>query len=110
MYFPDNLTFQYFFFDTYIGYFSQALPLALLVSAVYGFIRYRKDNATPIYRKIFSCAFICYMTGLVCLVVGLDIMGIVVSASVFFGIKYLANKNLTIGIRKTYIFVCRKAK
>lgn len=76
MYFPNNITLQYFFLDTYIGYFLQALPIALLASAVYGFGRFRKDNATPISKKLFSCAFICYITGLVCLVVGLDFMQI----------------------------------
>ena len=76
MYFPSDMTFQYFFFDTYIGYFLQALPIALLIGTIYGIVRYRKDKATPIYRKVFSCAFICYMTGLVSLVVGFEIMGI----------------------------------
>ena len=76
MYFPDNMTFQYFFFDTYICYFLQALPISLLISAIYGSIRFRKDKETPISRKIFSCIFACYITGLVCLVVGLDLMGI----------------------------------
>lgn len=71
----NDMTFQYFFFDTYIGYFLQALPISLLVSAVYGIIRYRNDRVTPLYRKIFSCALICYMSGLVCIVLGLDIMG-----------------------------------
>ena len=75
MYFPNNMTFQYFFFTTYIGYFLQALPIALLVGAVYGIARYRKDLTTPLYRKIFSCAFICYITGLICLVAGLEMMG-----------------------------------
>ena len=77
MYFPDDMNFQYFFFDTYIGYFLQALPIALIVSAIYGFSRYRTDKDTPIGRKLFSCAFVCYITGLVCLVVGLDLMNIV---------------------------------
>lgn len=76
MYFPEDMNFQYFFFDTYIGYFLQALPIALLVSAVYGFIRFKKDKDTPLGRKIFSCAFVCYVTGLVCLVIGLDVMNI----------------------------------
>ena len=74
MYFPEDMNFQYFFFDTYIGYFLQALPIALLVSAVYGFIRFKKDKETPIFRKVFSCVFVCYMTGLACLVIGLDLM------------------------------------
>lgn len=70
------MTFQYFFFDTYIGYFLQALPIALAVSAIYGFIKFRKDKETNIYRKIFSCVYVCYIAGLICLVVGLDLMGI----------------------------------
>lgn len=70
------MTFQYFFFDTYVGYFLQALPFALVVSAIYGFIRFRTDKETPISRKLLSCTFVCYMTGLVCLVVGLDLMNI----------------------------------
>lgn len=76
MYFPKDMNFQYFFFDTYIGYFLQALPIALMVSAIYGFIRFRADKEIPIRRKLFSCAFVCYITGLVCLVVGLDLMNI----------------------------------
>ena len=74
MYFPDDMTFQYFFFDTYIGYFLQALPIALLIGTIYGIVRYRRDRETRISRKLFSCAFVCYMTGLVCLVIGLDLM------------------------------------
>lgn len=76
MYFPDDMTFQYFFFSTYIGYFLQALPIALAVGALYGLLRFRKDTETPLRRKLFSCAFVCYLTGLVCLVIGLDLMGI----------------------------------
>lgn len=76
MYFPEDMTFQYFFFDTYVGYFLQALPIALLVGAVYGAIRFRKETEKPLSRKVFSCAFVCYLTGLVCLVIGLDLMGI----------------------------------
>ena len=35
MYLPTDVTFQYFFFDTYYGYFLQALPIALLAGIVY---------------------------------------------------------------------------
>lgn len=76
MYFSSDMTFQYFFFDTYIGYFLQALPIALLVSAVYGFVRFRTDKEMTISRKLFSCMFVCYLTGLVCLVIGFDLMNI----------------------------------
>lgn len=76
MYFPEDMNFQYFFFNTYIGYFLQALPIALMAGLIYGVIRFRKDKETPVSRKIFSCAFVCYLTGLACLVIGLDLMGI----------------------------------
>ena len=59
MYFPEDMNFQYFFFDTYIGYFLQALPIALVVGALFGIIRFRKDEETPISRKLLSCAFVC---------------------------------------------------
>ncbi|MCD8022819.1 MAG: VanZ family protein [Lachnospiraceae bacterium] len=72
----EHLPLQYYFFDTYIGYFLEALPIALVVSVIYGVVRYRKDTQTGLVQKIFSCVFVCYMTGLVCLVVGLDLMRI----------------------------------
>lgn len=77
MYFPKDMTFQYFFFDTYIGYFLQALPIALLGSIIYTSIKFRNDKTTPTSKKIFFCIFICYIIGLICLVVGLDLMNII---------------------------------
>lgn len=68
------MTFQYFFFDTYPGYFVEALPLAAIIAAVYGVIRFRKDKTTPTSRKVFSCLFVCYIVGLVELVLLLDVM------------------------------------
>lgn len=68
------MTFQYFFFDTYPGYFVEALPLAGIVAAVYGVIRFGKDKNIPASRKLFSCLFVCYMVGLVELVLLLDVM------------------------------------
>lgn len=62
------MTFNYFFFDTDAGFILEVLPLALIVAAIYGIIRYNKDRETPFIRKILSCAFVCYMTGLVSLV------------------------------------------
>lgn len=72
--FLKDMTFQYFFFDTYIGYFLQALPIALIVSIIYGLIKFRRDKNTPRSKKIVSCIFVCYITGLICLVLGLDLM------------------------------------
>lgn len=76
LYFPSDMNFQYFFFDTYIGYFLQALPIAVLVSILYVLIRFRRDKNTPIVRKVFTGIFVCYMTGLVCLTIGFDLMNI----------------------------------
>ena len=68
------MTFQYFFFDTYPGYFLQVLPIALIASAVYGLLRFGKDKETAIGSKIISCLFVCYIVGLVELVVFLEII------------------------------------
>ena len=65
MYFPESMNFQYFFFDTYIGYFLEALPFALIAGTIYGIIRFVKDKESPVSRKIFSCVFVCYITGLI---------------------------------------------
>ncbi len=74
MYFPENMTFQYFFFDTYMGYFIQALPISLFVGIIYWFIRFKNDKTTNVSQKIFSCIFVCYVTGLICLTIGLGLM------------------------------------
>lgn len=68
------MPFQYFFFDTYPGYFIEALPLALIIGFVYCLIRFRKGKTTPISKRVFSSLFVCYMAGLVELVLLLDVM------------------------------------
>jgi len=77
MYFPDDMTFQYFFFDTYPGYFLQALPFALIVGVVYGIIRHHKKADLSKGKHIWSVLFVCYLTGLICLVLAVDVMGII---------------------------------
>lgn len=74
MYLPSDMNFQYFFFDTYFGYFLQVLPIAVLVTLIYWFIKYRNDKVTSKRIKIFSCLFVCYITGLICLVALKDII------------------------------------
>lgn len=76
MYFPKDMTFQYLFFDTYIGYFLQALPISLIVGVIYYFIKLKNDKNMSISKKIFTCLFVSYITGVICLTVGLDLMGI----------------------------------
>ena len=68
------MTFQYFFFDTYPGYFLQVLPIALIVSSVYGIIRFKNKNESKT-NILGSCMFVCYLTGLICLVVLKDVIG-----------------------------------
>ncbi len=65
MYFPENMTAAYFFFDTYPGYFLQALPIALLAGGLWAF-RLRK-TALPLPERLRSVLFACYLTGLFCL-------------------------------------------
>lgn len=91
MYFPSDMNFQYFFFDTYIGYFLQALPFALIVSIIYGYIKFRSDKKTPIIKKIYSCILVCYITGLICLVIGLEIMHIF-----WYNLLYQIDSSMTI--------------
>ncbi len=77
MYFPDDMPFQYFFFDTYPGYFLQALPFALIAGVIYGIIRHHKNADLSKSKRIWSVLFVCYLTGLICLVLALDVMGII---------------------------------
>lgn len=63
------MTFQYFFFNTYIGYFLQVLPIAIIVAFIYGLIKYKTKK--PILP---SCLYVCYLTGLICLVIFIDVI------------------------------------
>ena len=51
MYFPNDITFQYFFFDTYVGYFLQALPISILFGIIYWFIKliYHMNSGNSIH-------------------------------------------------------------
>ena len=64
MYFPDNMTWQYFFLDTYPGYFLQLLPLALLAGAVYAALRLRREGRAAGRRVLLGSLFVCYLAGL----------------------------------------------
>lgn len=74
MYFPKDMNFQYFFFDTYIGYFLQAVPVALSVGVIY-FLRRRKRKSTePLCRTALAALFPCYLSGLCCLTLLLGVL------------------------------------
>lgn len=67
MYFPDDMNFQYFFFDTYPGFFLQALPVALLAGVIFVVWHRRRMPEIPTGRVILSALFICYLAGLLCM-------------------------------------------
>lgn len=75
MRFPDSMSFQYFFFDTYLGYFLQLLPFALLAGILYILIKRRRHPHLPLGRTLLSALFVCYLTGLLCLTLFHDILG-----------------------------------
>ncbi len=75
MYFPKDMNFQYFFFSTYPGYFLQILPVALLAGAVYWAIKFRGRREITKGRMLCGTLFVCYMAGLVCLLLALDAIG-----------------------------------
>lgn len=70
------MTFQYFFFDTDVGYFLQALPIALLCGGIFLGIRRKRLPEEPWGSAAFSALFVCYLAGLLCLTLFLDAMGI----------------------------------
>lgn len=75
MYFPDNMNFQYFFFDTYPGFFLQALPVALIAGVVFVVWRRRRMPKISVGRTILSSLFICYLTGLLCITLFYYVLG-----------------------------------
>lgn len=75
MYLPDNMTFQYFFFDTYYGYFLQALPIALLAGIVYVIIKRKRRPQLSLGRTLLSALFVCYLAGLLCLTLFYYVLG-----------------------------------
>ena len=58
MYFPKDMNFQYFFFDTYIGYFLQALPIALIPNVATMKMMYNKDRRLAVVYLI-AVAILC---------------------------------------------------
>ena len=72
MYFPQDMTFQYFFFDTYPGYFLQAVPIALIAGVIA--FRSKRSQRVPASQAVCSALFVSYITGLISLTVALYVM------------------------------------
>lgn len=67
MYFPDDMNFQYFFFNTYPGFFLQALPAALIAGVIFIVWRRRRTPGRSMGSLVLPALFVCYFTGLLCL-------------------------------------------
>lgn len=61
------MTFQYFFFDTYIGYFLQVVPAALIAACVYLMVKTRKGFSFR--ESLGGFLFTAYFTGLLSLTI-----------------------------------------
>lgn len=75
MYLPSDMTFQYFFFDTYYGYFLQALPIALLAGVIYVIVKRKRQPSLSPGRTLLSALFVCYLAGLLCLTLFYYVLG-----------------------------------
>ena len=88
MYFPDDMNFQYFFFATYPGFFLQALPIAILAGLVYYFVRMRRDHKSTRAERVWSVVLVCYLTGVICLTLALEIMGVLWDRVIYYDYEW----------------------
>lgn len=91
MYFPEDMTFQYFFFDTCPGYFLQALPVALLAGMIYGLLRRRWEPRLTWGQLGLRSLFVCYLGGLVVLTLLIRPLGIL-----YYWLFYRADSGMTL--------------
>lgn len=75
MYFPSDMNFQYFFFNTYPGYFLQALPIALVAGLIYVVCRMKRGRQAPLGETLAASLFVCYLVGLICLTLCISLIG-----------------------------------
>lgn len=68
------MNFQYFFFDTYPGYFLQMVPLAAIAGLAAGWWKRRRRAGK--WRSIFSGLLAAYLTGLVGVTLLLRLIGL----------------------------------
>ena len=75
MYFPNGMTFQYFFFDTYLGNFLQMIPIALAAAAIYLLYK-RRTAAEPVgISTLLAALFPAYLAALVGLTLFYEMIG-----------------------------------
>ena len=75
MYFPENMTFQYFFFTTYIGYFLQMIPIALLACILSIWYQRKRNPGRSWGSVLLGSLFPAYMAALIGLTLFSQIIG-----------------------------------
>lgn len=75
MYFPEDMNFQYFFFNTYIGYFLQLIPVALIAGLVCFFIRRKRKRREGTWRTLLASLFIAYLAAVVTITLFQNLLG-----------------------------------
>lgn len=69
------MTFQYFFFSTYPGYFLQVVPVALLAALICYGIRRHKRPDLPRSNAVGASLFVAYLTALLTLTLFISWLG-----------------------------------
>lgn len=75
MYFPEDMTFQYFFFTTYIGYFLQIIPISLIACILYIIVKNRTVPKRRGISIVLSSLFPAYLAALLGLTLFSEIIG-----------------------------------
>ena len=75
MYFPEDMNFQYFFFNTYIGYFLQLIPVALIAGLACFFIRRKRKHREGTWRTLLASLFIAYLSAVVTITLFQNLLG-----------------------------------
>ena len=75
MYFPDDMNFQYLFFSTYIGYFLQMIPIALLAFVIYFLYKRRRFPNCSWGPTALASLFPAYLAALIGLTLFSQIIG-----------------------------------
>lgn len=65
MFFPENITFQYLFFSTYIGYFLQLIPVALIAGLLYWHRRRKRNPEERTVHAFLATLFVSYLVALI---------------------------------------------
>ena len=77
---------SHLFFSSFPGSILQTLPFAVVVSVVYWFLKYRKNETVSFANKLKKVLFVCYCAEVICMVFFFS------SIRYFWGFLFLNNK------------------